>query len=175
MALTSTSKNADSKIGGYQMGEVEDPIKITTPNIKTNPYRSRSSVRSEPRHLDFKVLVIDDDDTICDSTAAILTAVGYRVSRAGDGMTAMSRLATDGYKVVITDLETPMLNGYRLCTWLKKESPETHTIIMTGKRPSDVAKFMITGLVDHWIFKPFRVHELYGALDSLGLPIYPCR
>ncbi len=157
------------------MDGIENPSEMTTGDRTTDHHRKRFNGHSDPRPDGHRVLVIDDDDTIRDSTSAILAAVGYQVSKAEDGMTAMSRLATESFKVVVTDLEMPLLNGYRLCTWLKKESPETIAIIMTGKGQSDVANLMITGLVDHWIFKPFGVHELYGAFDSLGLPVYPQR
>ena len=157
------------------MDEIEDPIEMTTANRGTDRHRKQFNGHSDPGPVDCRVLVIGDDNVICDSTATILTAVGYCVSKAGDGMTAMSRLATESFKVVVTDLEMPLLNGYRLCTWLKKESPETIAIIMTGKDQSNVANLMTTGLVDHWIFKPFGLDELYGALDSLGLPVYPQR
>ena len=157
------------------MDEIEDPIEMTTANRGTDRHRKKFNGHSVRRPVDYRVLVIGDDDAICDSAAAILTAVGYRVSKAVDGITAMSRLATESFKLVVTDLEMALLNGYRLCTWLKKESPETIAIIMTGKDQFDVANLMATGLVDQWIFKPFGVHELYGALDSLGLPVYPQR
>ena len=155
------------------MSKSEAPIAPTTSNIKSHLNHRPISSHIKIQPSDYRVLVIDDDNTICDLLDTILTTVGFDVSKAGDGMNAMSLLATDVYDLLITDLEMPLLDGYRLCTWLKKESPDTIAIIMTGKSPIDVAKFMATGLVDHWIFKPFGSHELYSAIDSLGLPVFP--
>lgn len=134
-------------------------------------HRRERSGRPETRSVDYRVLVIDDDDTIRDSIAKILTALGYRVTKAENGMMAMSLLATDSYNVVVTDLEMPLLNGYRLCTWLKKKSPDTKLIIMSSGCEAEVAEFMTTGLVDRWMFKPFGVSELSCVFNDLGLPI----
>ena len=153
------------------MDKNEDPIEMTTANRGTDRHRNRFNGHSDPRPVDYRVLVIDEDDAIRNSIAKILSAMGYRVSKAENGMIAMSLLATDSYNVVVTDLEMPLLNGYRLCTWLKKESPDTKVIIMSSGCEAEVVKFMATGRVDRWMFKPFGVSELSCAFDELGLPV----
>ena len=126
--------------------------------------------RAEKRPAAYRALVVDNDDAVRDTVATILNTFGFRVTKAGDGMTAMSCLATTGFDLVITDLKMPSLNGYRLCAWLKQELSDVIVIIMTACCQAEVAEFMTTGVADRWIFKPFGVNALCAALDELGMP-----
>ena len=146
---------------------------IESPVAKAKQDVGQRRIRNRTKHLpdNMRVLVIDDNKTVRETVAKILSAIGYNASKAEDGMTAMSRLASEQYELVITDLDMPMLDGYRLCTWLKQESPDTITIIMTGSADAENLERMATGAVDRWILKPFGLTDLCGALDDLGLPV----
>lgn len=152
------------------MKQDQAAIDIPAGSAGLNDRRSRVSRHAENRPVDCRVLVVDDDAIICGSVAKILETFGYTVSKAEDGIAAMSHLATSQYDLVITDFEMPMMDGYRLSTWLKQESPRTIAIVMTGSCQAEVNQFMATGLVDRWLFKPFRLKELREALHKFGLP-----
>ena len=148
-------------------GPIESPVAKAKQDVGQRRIRNR--IKDLPDNI--RVLVIDDNETVRETVARILSAIGYNASKAEDGMTAMSRLASEEYHLVVTDLDMPMLDGYRLCTWLKQESPDTITIIMTGSADAENLERMATGAVDRWILKPFGLTELCGALDDLGLPV----
>ena len=152
------------------MSKIDASIDMATPSLGQERRRRRISRRTENRAADFKALVVDDDATICDSILAILESIGYTVLKARDAIVAMSLLASKQYDLVITDLEMPLMDGYRLSAWLKQESPRTIAIVMTGACQAEVNQFMTTGLVDRWLFKPFRLKELREALHKFGLP-----
>jgi DNA-binding NtrC family response regulator len=117
------------------------------------------------------VLVVDPDEAIRNAVANLLDGLGYRVSKAADFVTAINLLAVESYDMVVTELTVRLANGYRLSDWLKQASPNTISVIMTGRCQAEVAKYMTTGLVDYWIFKPFRLNDLCVALKELGLPL----
>lgn len=58
------------------------------------------------------ILVIDDDAAILAMTSEILTNVGYSVDTASSGTQALQLAARNAYKLVITDINMPMMNGY---------------------------------------------------------------
>ena len=149
------------------MSETNEPISNATRHIRRRSIRGRKEDRPEY----YRALVIDDNDAVRDTVAKLLAAIGYQASKAEDGLTAMSLLASQNYDLVITDLEMPLLDGYRLCSWLNQESPDTTTIIMTGSRENEIPALMATGLIDRWILKPFGLSELRGVLDELDLPV----
>ena len=52
------------------------------------------------------------------------------------------------------------MDGYTLSGWLKQKSTDTKVIVMTGNNHADVVNYMDTGIVDHWLFKPFSLTKL---------------
>ena len=151
------------------MSIINASIDMAASSSRQESRRRKFSGRTENRAADVKALVVDDDATICDSIAKILESFGYKVLKAKDAFVAMSLLAIRQYDLVITDFEMPMMDGYRLSAWLKQESPRTIAIIMTGSCQAEVNQFMATGLVDRWLFKPFRLKELRETLRKFGL------
>jgi two-component system response regulator YesN len=95
---------------------------------------------------------------------------GSRVDAANGGVPALDCLSQSRYDVVITDLEMPDLNGYVLACWIREKSPATRVVVMTGRSHSEVARYVNTGMVDHWIFKPFRMNDLETVLNNIVSP-----
>ena len=156
------------------MKQDQAAIDLPAGNAGLNDRRSRVDRHAENRPVDCRVLVIDDDAIICGSVAKILESFGYTVSKAEDGIAAMSHLATSQYDLVITDFDMPSMNGYRLSVWLKQESPCTIVVVMTAACQAEVDQYMATGLVDRWLFKPFGVEALRETLNTAGLPNEYC-
>lgn len=87
---------------------------------------------------------------------------------AANGMeAAIDCLQRSRYDTVITDLELNGLSGYELARWIRGKSPDTGVIIMSGHNQSEIEQYMETGIVDHWIFKPFGINDLEIALASI--------
>lgn len=156
------------------MDESGTPIDTPTASMREGLRRRQSSRYAKKRPADFSALVVDDDATIRDAVAMILESFGYVVSKAEDGIAAMTRLAVGQYDLVITDFDMPFMNGYRLSTWLKREMPRTIVVIMTASCHAEIQQFMATGVVDKWLFKPFGRETLCEALSKLELPTFPC-
>lgn len=125
---------------------------------------------SDDNVLGPRVLVVDDNDSVRDSVASILEAFGCRVTKAEDGLLAISCIVADHFDLVVTDLELPYLDGYRLCRWLKQESPDTVAVVMTGSDRSEIAHLKNAGVADGWLSKPFDVSDLGSALEKFGMP-----
>lgn len=157
------------------MGKNEAQIDRSATRMGQDVQERRFSRHAENQPANFRVLVVDDDTNICDAVTKILVSFGYEVSQADDGITAMSHLATSQYDLVITDFEMPLMNGYRLSAWLKQESPNTIVVIMTAACEAEVYQYMVTGVVDKWLFKPFGTKVLCEALNTVGLPAQSCQ
>lgn len=79
----------------------------------------------------------------------------------------MRCLSRSSYDLMITDLQMPDMDGYALSGWLKHRSKNTKVIVMTGRNPAEVVKYMNNGVVDRWMFKPFSLNTLEGLLNAL--------
>ncbi len=80
------------------------------------------------------ILVVDDEPAVRRVLTRQLTQVGYRVSEAIDGETALDRLRTAGTPVdlVLTDLVMPNMGGEALARHLSQEHPRLPVLCMSG-------------------------------------------
>ena len=114
-------------------------------------------------------LVVDDNDTILNYVAQMLTQLGCRVDTAKEKPEVMNKVTSGTYDLLVTDLEMPEINGYHLIQRIKKETIGTKAIIMTGRPEGDCLDMMATRWVDGWLFKPFGLNELRAMLKWLRL------
>lgn len=79
-----------------------------------------------------KVLVVEDDDQVRKMLADLLTAAGYLVQTAADGLHAISRMERSRSVVVLTDFTMPHMNGLELLPVLHARWPESLVILHSG-------------------------------------------
>jgi two-component system, NtrC family, response regulator len=106
------------------------------------------------------ILVVEDDQELCNILAAGLTETGHRVTAAMDGADALKKLQEDSFDLLITDLRLPGMDGIEILKESKEKSPSTIVILMTGYGTIDNAvKAMRMGAIDY-IVKPFSIQEV---------------
>lgn len=79
-----------------------------------------------------RLLVVDDDLDTCANLADILSDLSYEVQTATDASTALRLLDELAYDVVLLDLKLPGMDGLQLYRELKRRSPSTVAILITG-------------------------------------------
>jgi DNA-binding response OmpR family regulator len=115
--------------------------------------------------MDIIILVVDDEEYICDLVSKSLSRFGYLVDTADNYDSAVERLANTSYDIVITDKNMPGTNGesengIRLLKYVKRHFPSTEVIIMTGYASIETAiEAMKSGAFDY-ITKPFMLDDL---------------
>ena len=83
--------------------------------------------------MDKRVLVVDDDRLIREMTRDALVQESFRVATAATGREALSRLVDEGpFDLVITDLSMREMDGLELLERVKRASPRTEVIVLTG-------------------------------------------
>ncbi len=115
----------------------------------------------------FTALVVDDQADVLTLASMMLDALGFQVDSVGSSREAMDLLATTTYRLVLTDLKMPGMNGYELASWVKSRSRDTRLVIMTGCLDSEYLRESGPGPVDRWIFKPFGFKELRLLLEEI--------
>jgi len=78
------------------------------------------------------VLIIEDEDKLRRTIAAFLEDSGYRVLEAANGREGLECFAAGRPDVVLTDLRMPEMNGIEVIIQLKRSSPLTPVIVITG-------------------------------------------
>ncbi len=107
-----------------------------------------------PTHM---ILVIDDDEDLRMINRATLESAGYRVETAGDGIEALLRLGGSTYDLVLSDVDMPNLDGFKLLEMVSQKGITTPVIFLTGRIDAD---------------NEVRGLEL-GAEDYLRKPVLP--
>ncbi|MFC5567082.1 PAS domain S-box protein [Rubellimicrobium aerolatum] len=110
------------------------------------------------------VLLVDDEDLVRASTAAMLTELGFRVREAGSGREALERVERDGRpNLVVTDHLMPGLTGTELIRLLRERHPGLPVLIISGYAGVEGIAPDLPRLV-----KPFRRAELATAVAGLA-------
>jgi DNA-binding NtrC family response regulator len=115
------------------------------------------------------ILLVDDDPELRQFLTEILEDAGHAVTEAADGDAASATLATTTFDAVLSDVQLPGVDGLALLRAVRKESPLTDFILMTGHANiADAIAALKMGASDY-LTKPFEVDEilhLIGRIDS---------
>ncbi len=79
-----------------------------------------------------RILVVDDQEIICELIAEYLKGDGHHVVTAVEGTEALAVFEREGFDLVITDHSMPGMNGAQLAKAMKDRVPETKVILLTG-------------------------------------------
>jgi DNA-binding response OmpR family regulator len=109
------------------------------------------------------VLLVEDDPAVCYFLARVLRRAGYGVGQAADGLSGLEIFRSRVWDVVIVDRMMPVFNGEQLADEIKKETPETRIILITGF-PHRVEH---PELFDAIFSKPFAITDLLACVSKL--------
>jgi len=121
----------------------------------------------------FKVLVVDDSNTIRRSAEIFLKQGGHEVLLAEDGFDALSKINDHQPQLIFCDILMPKLDGYQTCAIIKR-NPKFAAIpvIMLSSKDGvfDKARGRMVGSQDY-LTKPFTKDQLLQAVQQFGTPL----
>lgn len=112
------------------------------------------------------ILVIDDDEPICELLQKMLEDSGHKVSIALNGESALGIHRDNPADLIITDLIMPVKSGIDTIKEFRKSSPNIKIIAITGKDP-DYLKYADFFGADCCFEKPFHKKEILKAVGKL--------
>jgi signal transduction histidine kinase/CheY-like chemotaxis protein len=111
-----------------------------------------------------KILVVDDEANVLLTVVAILEQEGYDVDSASSGAAALDAIRGGHYDLVLTDLRMPGIDGLRVLEQVRKISPSTVTVMMTGYGSVDTALEAVQRGAYQYLLKPTEVADLKAAV-----------
>jgi signal transduction histidine kinase len=85
-----------------------------------------------PTASEARLLVVDDEESLRITTAAVLETEGYTVDTAASGDEAISLLGLADYDLVLTDLHMEGGDGLSLLSQIRRHAPLTISVVLTG-------------------------------------------
>jgi excisionase family DNA binding protein len=118
-----------------------------------------------------RVLVVDDEASIRELLSKTLALAEYDVDTAADATSALDRMRSAGYDLLIADLKMPGMDGLTLIRQAKRIKSDLPVIIITGFSTESSAIEAVNLGVAGYLTKPFRVPQvLAAAAKALGAP-----
>jgi len=110
------------------------------------------------------ILVIDDEEVICDACHLVLTEKGYAVDYCKTGEAGLHAIEKGTYDLVLLDMKLPDMDGMEILKRVKDKVPALCVIVMTGYSTlSNAVQAMKLGAADY-LSKPFTDDELTEAV-----------
>jgi signal transduction histidine kinase len=107
-----------------------------------------------------KILIIDDEPTICQSCAQVLCGDGYTVDSGRTGAEGLDKYNTSLFDVVFLDLKMPGLSGMEVLERLRSADENVVTVVITGYATVESAVESIKRGAFDFLPKPFTPDEL---------------
>ena len=116
-----------------------------------------------------KILVVDDEDTLCEVLRFNLEVTGYDVDVAQSAEEALTKISQTPYNLIILDVMMGETSGSTLARKLKadKDTKDIPIIFLTAKDSEDD---MIAGLnigADDYIFKPYTIRNIVARVGTV--------
>jgi PAS domain S-box-containing protein len=138
----------------------------------------RQETRAMPKPARGKgelILVVDDDESIRQITARILNSHGYQTITAVDGADAIAVFAprAQDVRLLLTDLQMPLLGGPALVTALRRLQPNLPVIAMSGAANKNTREAQ-SEFSNAFLAKPFQAETLLSVIrDTIDATIQP--
>ena len=132
------------------------------------PSPGASEARAHVEGQNDTVLVVDDDTSILDTVAAILSGEGYDVVSAASGQEALEAVARKQPLVILLDMRMPIMDGWAVARALRGQGINVPIVVMTAaesaKRWADEVG------AEGYLAKPFGLDELLAAVGRFRGP-----
>ena len=125
------------------------------------------AVRTMRISVKARILVVDDEEIARRNIVRALEKDGHGVSEAANGLEALAKVQDEPVDLVITDLKMEKMDGIQLIESLKKVSPLTDIIMVTGYATVDSAVSALTKGAAYYLSKPFRFDELRSTVEEI--------
>lgn len=114
-----------------------------------------------------KILLADDELSLCDALEIILEDAGYRVRIAHDGARAIDLFKRECPDLVILDVMMPKHDGFEVCEAVRAINPDVPMLMLSAKGDIVDKKSGFKAGADDYLVKPFNDEELLLRIEAL--------
>jgi DNA-binding NtrC family response regulator len=111
-----------------------------------------------------RLLIVEDEDTLCESLQRVFIRDGYDVDIADSAESAFKLLEHRSYDLIITDIILPGISGIELLTKYRKTNPAQKVIVITAYASLTTAVESLKAGACDFIIKPLMHEEMKKAV-----------
>jgi DNA-binding NtrC family response regulator len=116
-----------------------------------------------------KIIVVDDEKIICNTTKKVLEIEGYEVDTFTDSVLAMDAIRKNQYDLIITDLMMEEVSGMDILREVNQRSPQTKVIMLTAYATLEATIEAIREQIYDFFPKPVKIEDLKRSVKrALG-------
>lgn len=119
--------------------------------------------------LQTTILILDDEPIVSKRLKPSLEKNGYEVETFTRSVDALTRIREKDFDIVITDLKMEGVNGMEFLTEVKRRSPATEVIVITGFATMETARQSFSRGVFDFMAKPFKLGEILAVIRKAEL------
>ncbi|HTV56070.1 MAG TPA: response regulator transcription factor [Terriglobia bacterium] len=112
-----------------------------------------------------RILIVDDEPLLRQVIRTTLKAQGYDVAEAGNGSTALDKLRSTRFDLVLLDLNMPGVTGLEACRAIRAISDVAILVLTVRNSHQDKVEVLDTG-ADDYVTKPFNMQELLARVRA---------
>lgn len=116
------------------------------------------------------ILIVDDEKAVLYALQEELERAGHSIKVACCGKDALEIIEKEKFDIVYTDLIMPGMNGVELCKEIKKISPNTEVVLISGyakKVLKHKLDFIMAGGSDEFLVKPLTENQLTKKTEKI--------
>lgn len=113
-----------------------------------------------------KILIVDDDENICEVIKMYVESAGYEVQVANDGKSAETVFLDYKPDLILLDIMLPNIDGIDVLKWIRKDY-ETPVIMLTAKGETFDKVLGLELGADDYIVKPFEPKEMLARIKAV--------
>ncbi len=114
-----------------------------------------------------RILFADDEASLQELMRIELPRLGHEATVCPDGRTALAALERTAYDCVIVDLDMPGAGGLEVVTRVRETSPDTETVIVTGKSSVESAVAAVRQGVFDYLTKPCKLADIQTVIERV--------
>jgi two-component system OmpR family response regulator len=119
-----------------------------------------------PTTVKHEILIVDDDEGLCETLSAVLEGAGFAAHAVPDGAAMLAALARGAYSMVLMDLKLRHEDGMELARQLRQRS-RIPIIMLTGQGDDTDRVLGLETAADDFVMKPFNNRELVARIRAL--------
>ena len=116
--------------------------------------------------MQYKILIVDDDENICELLRLYLEKDGFDTIVANDGEQAVDFAAKYSPDLILLDIMLPKLDGWQVCREIRKTS-DTPIIMLTAKGETFDKILGLELGADDYVSKPFDTKEVIARIKAV--------